>query len=328
MRTGRFVGILAVVAGVGSLVVWPEGSPGVVGCGLLLALIPLVRVWRAADGTALRAAVTWGFVALGLGLLGQVVGWNEPLATGRPLAGHLVYLEVLATLAALISVLGARNPGGGAWAILMAMLLVVFLIPWLEGAGLARGARVIDHLRLDSPWTIFYGLLVVAGVTNHLPTRYFPAAACLGIGFVLEYLALTRLDWSPTTRGRVWTIVPWLSVTAIVLADRLGERATGASDRLVAFWFWFRDHWGVVWALRVLERFNRSAELQGWPFRLAWHGLVDPETASEPAEITPEQRAAAEKTLVSLLRRFVSPERLSATIPSEPNAGAGKPTPV
>ena len=60
-------------------------------------------------------------------------------------------------------------------------------------------------------------------------------------------------------------------------------------DRL---WFWFRDHWGVVWALRTQERFNRTAELAlAGTAHLVWPGggrrnaeqvprLDDPATAA------------------------------------------------
>src|SRR5207245_6824908 len=115
----------------------------------------------------------------------EAAAWGEPTGTGRPLAGHLTYLAVLATLAALVSVLNARTPGGGAWAILMGLLVLVFLIPWLEGPGLVRDARGLGRLRLDAPWTLFYALLVLAGVTNYLPTRYGPTAAWLAAGFAL-----------------------------------------------------------------------------------------------------------------------------------------------
>ena len=73
------------------------------------------------------------------------------------------------------------------------------------------------------------------------------------------------------------------------------------------FWFWFRDHWGVVWSLRVLERFNRAAASQRWPFRLAWHGLTAEGAA--PGE-TPEVPDDAAATLAGLLRRFATPERV------------------
>ena len=169
-----------------------EHAPIAVFLGLATTLWPLERARRAARGTALGAAVIWAGLAVGLGLVSQAVAWSESPASGRPLAGHGTYLATLATLAALISVLNARTPGGGAWAILMGLLVLVFLIPWLEGPGLARNARGLGRLRLDTPWTIFYVLLVVAGVTNYLPTRYGLAAAWLAVRFAMEYVGLTR----------------------------------------------------------------------------------------------------------------------------------------
>jgi hypothetical protein len=251
--------------------------------------------------------VVWAWVAVLLGVVAQGAASVEPLGSGRPGAGHLAYLSVLATLAALISVLNARSPGGGAWAILMGLLVLVFLIPWLEGPTLVRNANRIGRLRLDAPWSLFYGLLVVAGVTNYLPTRYGPAALWLAAGFVLEYLGLSRSDWSPARRGVLWSAVPWTLAVAVWVADGRSRRPVEAPSRLGTTWLWFRDHWGVVWALRVQERFNRAAESAHWPTRLSWYGVVPAETGSGPNPAVPE---AAEVTLKGLLRRFATSARI------------------
>jgi hypothetical protein len=272
-----------------------------VGGGVLLTIEPLYRAWRGARGTAMRGAVLWAGVALGLGL----VALGEPMVTRKPTAGYWTYLSALSMLAALLSVLNARRPGGGAWAILMALLVLVFLIPWLEGPGLARPVPGHSRLRLDPPWTIFYGLLVVAGVTNYLPTRYGPAAGWLGLGFLLEYLGLTRSDWPATRREMIWLAVPWTFVFAVLVAGARSRRVVQARSGLDTAWFWFRDHWGVVWALRVRDRFNESARAQGWPIRLGWHGVV-PEAAEIPD--------GAEATFKSLLRRFAEPERIDEAL--------------
>jgi hypothetical protein len=286
----------------------PERAPALVLLGLATTAWPLVRAWRGARGTALRPAIVWGGLAVTLGLVSQAVACAEPLASGRPWAGHLCYVSVLATLAALISVLNARTPGGGAWAILMALLVLVFLIPWLEGPGQARGARGIERLRLAAPWTIFYGLIVVAGVTNFVPTRYGPASLCLAAGLVVEYLSLTRGDWAPPRKGLVWSVVPWTLAVAIWVADRRSGWLKPSPVRLDSAWFWFRDHWGVVWGLRVLERFNRSSEAQGWPVRLGWFG-VSPTPGSGGA-VPPSVPESAEVTFRTLLRRFAEPWRV------------------
>ena len=133
-RTSTIV-IGGVLLGSGILaVVVPARAP----LATLLVLILGVRTWRAAWkaswGTTLRGALVWAAVAIAMGMLAQVVALSEPLESGRPWTARVTYLMVLSILAGLISVLGARNPGGGAWAILMVLLVVVFLIPWLEGA--------------------------------------------------------------------------------------------------------------------------------------------------------------------------------------------------
>lgn len=296
--------LLVVIAGVAA-VITPRAALWFTTAALVTAIAAVVRGWRAARGTALRGAVAWAGGALVLASVGQgaATGLLDELLGAT--AGHWTYLAVLAALAALISVLNARSPGEGAWALLMALLVLVFLIPWLESAGPRGGARGTARLGLDMPWSIFYGLLVGAGLTNYLPTRYGPAALVLGLGFVLEYVGLTRTT-DAQTRLLLWTSVALSMAGSVHLADALGARRRPHATRLEALWHWFRDHWGVVWALRVQERFNRTAEKQGWPFRLSWHGLVQVGSGGEPNTAS----EAAEATLVSLLRRFADPARL------------------
>jgi hypothetical protein len=178
-------GVLLPATGL-ALVASPAYAPLAAALALATAFWPLSRAWRGARGTALRPAVIWAAAAVVLGLAAQGVGLREAAASGRPGAGHLTYLAILSMLAALISVLGARSPGGGAWAILMGLLVVVMLVPWLEAPEMLRDPEGMGRLRLVAPWSLFYGLLVVAGVTNYLPTRYGPAAAWLAAALLLE----------------------------------------------------------------------------------------------------------------------------------------------
>jgi hypothetical protein len=306
MRLG--VVLLLFVGGL-SLLAAPGHAPLAVAAGLATAFVPLSRAWRGARGTALRSAVVWGGVAIAFGIAAQAAAAIEPLPSGRPGAGHLAYVAVLATLAALITVLNARSPGSGAWALLMGLLVLVFLIPWLEAPERMRDVTGLNRLRLDAPWSLFYALLVVAGVTNYVPTRYGPAAACLAAGFLVEYLGLVRTDWTPARRGVVWSLVPWTLAVAAWVAEWRSRRRTAAGGPLESLWLWFRDHWGVVWALRTQERFNRAAEAAGWPCRLSWFGVVG--VAPDPHAAVP---MAAEATLASLLRRFAAPGRIAEQV--------------
>jgi hypothetical protein len=297
-------GVLVVLAGVALLVV-PGYAPLVIAVGLAGSIGPLVEAWKGAKNTALRGAILWAAAALAIGLGAELAWWIDSQSAGRVVAGHLTYLSTLAALAGLVSVLGARTPGAVAWALLMGVLVLVMLIPWLEEPTLLRHAGGMGRLRLDAPWSLFYALLVVAGVTNYLPTRYGPAALWLAAGFLLEYLGLARSDWPPGRRALVWAAVPWtyMAATWVAYARAVRRRASAARPGLESLWLWFRDHWGVVWALRVQERFNRAADAAGWPIRLTWFGVA----LLSPGAAPPE---AAATTLKTLIRRFASSARL------------------
>ncbi len=282
----------------------------------------LARGIRVTSGTALGPVFLWGSLALVLAIASTWLGQSESPQSGRPLAGTLIYLATLAALAALLTVLNARSPGSGAWAILMGLLVLVFLVPWLEGGGLARGTNGLGRLRLDNPWTIFYGLIVLAGVTNFLPTRHARGAIFAGLALILEYVALTHAGWSPETRSMMWRAVAWAWAVALMAAYFPAETRRTGQPALTHLWLWFRDRWGVVWGLRILERFNKSAESMGWNFRLGWDGPV----AILAGEV-PEIPDAAGKVLAGLLRRFADAETLDRVLaqgaPCEPTGQPG-----
>jgi hypothetical protein len=276
---------------------------------ILSAVHPWGKAWAAARGTALRPALVWGRLAFSCLMLATMLAVYEPLASGRSLQGRLTYIAVLAFLAAFISVFNARTPGQRVWAWLMVMLVAVFLIPWLEAPGRLRSAGGLAPLHLEAPWTLFYLVLVLAGVSNYLPTRFGVAAVGFALGFLLEFLGLTRPDWPQASRAILWCWVSWVFAASLWIARWSAYRAPSARLRLERQWFWFRDAWGVVWALRIAERFNREAGLRQWPMRLEWFGLMSTVEPSEGtlAEFPSEE---AEATLRGLLRRFVEPGRL------------------
>jgi hypothetical protein len=257
-------------------------------------------------------------LAIATAVAAQVVGCTEPAAEGRPSAGRLTYLSTLAALAGLGSVLNARSPGGRVWAGLMAILVLVFLIPWLEGPWRVRRAGGLTLLHLDAPWTFFYLFLAVVGVTNYWPTRFGAASSWLALGLFLEYLGLTRDDWSGSRRASLWSCYAWTLAAAGWAAHRAGRRSPEGRTRLERLWFWFRDLWGVVWALRILERFNRTSELKGWPMRLGWFGIEPAVGATAGASaVAPEDPPEAEAAFRGLIRRFAQSERLAEVLPTD-----------
>jgi hypothetical protein len=292
---------------------------------LLASARSLLDAWQAVRGTALRPALIWGALALALGLVAQAAALTQTVASGRPLAERFTYLCVLALLAALGSVLNARTPGGKAWAGLMALLVVVFLIPWLEDQTRLRRATSFAPLHLDAPWSIFYGLLVTVALTNYLPTRFGLASAALGVLFILEYLALSPAPWPASRRAVVWLWIGWTMALALALARWGARRAPPAHSNCERLWFWFRDNWGVVWALRVLERFNRAAEVSHWPVRLTWFGLVS--LTGETGALPPPSPEELETTFRNLMKRFAESSRLDevtnqpTSVPTDPAPG-------
>jgi hypothetical protein len=303
--------VLLLISGLLVLLV-PALAPWAVMMALCGAIPTWLSSWNGAKGTALRGALAWAGLTITLGLLAQVQATLELSETGRPWTGRITYLMVLTILASLTSVLGARNPGGRVWAILMVLLVVVFLIPWLEAGGRLRRAQGLGQVQLDSPWTLFYGLLALAGVTNFVPTRYGLAALSLGASLILELLGLTRKGWTAEARAAVWSAVAWSLAFGWWLAEWSHRRPSLGRNSVERLWLWFRDHWGVVWALRIQERFNRSAEVSRWPSRLTWFGLVPASPATGAA--TEEPPEPAEATLRGLIHRFVAAERVDALL--------------
>ena len=295
---------ITLVAGGVSLLFWPGRAPAWVLFALLTTSRPLLQARRWARGTALGSVVAWTAIAVVLGALAQWRAIGVPTSTGRPAAGAWAYLSALATLAALISAFNARRPGGGAWAILMGMLVLVFCIPWLEGSGLAHRGAGWGPPRLDAPWSGFYALLIVAGATNYLPPRYGPSAAAVACSLAVAGFA----RGTPAVESTMAAAAPWALALAIWLAEARSRAPTRGVTGLDRLWRWFRDHWGVVWALRVQERFNRAAEGGGWPVRLGWFGPERPGESTSSA-IPPETPLA---TLSLLLRRFADADRIVA----------------
>jgi hypothetical protein len=286
----------------------PARAPLVLIVLLIASARPLLEAWRAVRGTALRPALVWAVLALALAVVAQAFALAEPLALGRPLAERFTYLSVLALLAALGSVLNARTPGGKAWACLMVVMVVVFLIPWLEDQTRLRRASALAQLHLDAPWSIFYGLLVVVAVTNYLPTRYGLAAVALSALFILEFLALSPLGFTPGRRALIGSWVAWTLALSLWIARSNAARIPPASSSCEKIWFWFRDNWGVVWALRVLERFNRAAEVSQWPVRLTWFGLMP--LAGQNSTAPAPSPDLTEATFRNLMKRFAESWRL------------------
>lgn len=259
----------------------------------------LFRRYRPLRGSTLTAPLGWGvfsLLVLGLGELFLGVGGQ----TVAP-ASHVRYLTAVSTMCPLMAVLGAKRPQDRGWQFVVVTLAAVLAFPCL----VALSFRSDTPLRLDAIWQWCLAILLGMGLLNNLPTRYGPSALLAVAGQVLL----------------LWGQLPLLDDVLPGLASHTGGRLAGIGmlTAAAAAWSWewprpqrpaagidrlwldFRDGFGAVWALRVLGRFNASAEMYGWQVELQWRGLSgDPPSA--------EVEAAMRKALSGLLRRFVPPE--------------------
>jgi hypothetical protein len=223
------------------------------------------------------------------------------------------------TFCPTIAILGAKRPQDSAWQLIVLALAVVLALPAVEAW--LRTTVLEVHVVRGS----FLAILILVGLFNHLPTRFAAAAAAYAAAqaaFLWPYLPLlpaVNAEWL----GLVG--LGLLLVSAILLRARARSAAPiDTKDRpltdLAHVWSEFRDWFGAVWSLRVMERMNASSQMYRWPITLEWDGFVwrlSDESPTAHCELSARECEAIEQALRTLLRRFVSAEwievRLSAT---------------
>jgi hypothetical protein len=252
------------------------------GIAAILSLAyPLIRCWRRQRRASLRHAVLW-FAAAWLGWFTAflIPSFELPPAPWR-------YLALCLTACALVAVLGARQPGMGAWNFVVAGLLAILSLPLVEQPWSS------PQCHLDEPRTLFLAGILAVGILNYLPTRWVLVSAAGGLWAGTE---LWRLVQAPEAGP---SIVMAILFAALVWSacDRKPE-AAGEFD---ALWLAFRDSYGLVWGLRVEEQFNHAAQHAGLPVRLKWNGVVTVANAA----IDEHVRQEALRTLEAVLKRFV-----------------------
>jgi hypothetical protein len=255
---------------------------------LLSAAYPLGRAWQATRGTTLLHAGNW--------LLGAWAVWAAALlaavAVRGTAAGSLDYMALCLTGCAAVAVLGARRPGVGAWNFVVLGLLAIDLLPVAEGWG---------RPRLDWPRVVFLGGTLAIGVLNYLPTRIAAGVICVAIGLAVELAVLASPAGDTGGLTRLATVTrcllavgPWAALVQV----RVSHPGWSEFDRL---WLGFRDRFGLVWAQRTREQFNRAAAHAGWPVLLRWGGL---RLLAGTAPLDPEVQVEIVATLRNLLKRF------------------------
>jgi len=265
----------------------------------------LFRIRKRTEGTTLVAP--WCWKAASLLLLCATLRW---IGSEAPAAwhSHVLFAAAATTFWPLMAILGAKRPQDRGWQLIVVSLWFVQLVP--VGQSLLQSSDAA--LELAPAWSAFLLGLIGLGLLNSLPTRRWPAALIATGGQILLFavaLGWGNADAVPTNQALSVAGLALLVVALVIDAWRPPRRRPAQPiDRV---WLDFRDSFGLLWSLRVAERFNSAARQLRWGVRLRWSGLdVDPQ---QPAvEVAPETSAAMRQNLDTLLRRFVSPEWLES----------------
>jgi hypothetical protein len=276
---------------------------------LALAGLWLLR-WPRIRGTTLVAPWIWASVSL-CTLTAVELALSLAGEAGPTWAPAARYAAAMSTFTPIMALLGAKRPQDRGWQWIVLTLWIILCQPageWLLFGGVAE----IHPARF---W--FQMILVVVGATNGLGTKNWLASALYCGGQVLLLLpfhsvepplaANTAAFW-----GLAGIFLSAVSVTATGVSQR---ELRGSLDRV---WVDFRDEFGVVWALRILERVNASATMYDWPLHLTWQGFRERESASN------EIPSLVEESFRTLLRRFVSAEWIDERLALENPAASDR----
>lgn len=254
--------------------------------GLIAAgLLPLLLAWRSHRATSLAHALVWAILAWLAWGLAFLVGPGEATAVDPWL-----YCALCLTGCAGVAVLGARRPQVFAWNFVVLGLFAVMMLPIVET--LVIGTHSAGPLRI-----FFMTATIAVGILNYLLTRLAPAALVLAGACAAETVLLFAPAWlpgeaAPMIAAGLLATVPWIGWSCL----RAQGPNLGATDRL---WLDFRDSWGLFWAQRVREQFNRAAANAGCPMTLTWSGVRGPGSVDEQK---------AREILRAILQRFVVPD--------------------
>jgi hypothetical protein len=273
---------------------------------------------RRLRGTTMIAPWAWAVIAtVGVTVVEVLAGVGSTDA-GRVEPAR--FAAACLTFCPSVAVLGAKRPQDSAWQLIVLALWIVLALPAVEAW--LRGTAIEVHVVRGA----FLAILIFVGWFNHLPTRFAAAAttyAAAQIALFWPYLPLLPNVDSPWL-GLIGLGLILLSALLLRVSAIVFHQAAAPLAELSNAWRDFRDWYGAVWSLRVIERMNASSRMYDWPVILEWDGFAWRRSdGAQPAsrELTASHREGIEQALRSLLRRFVSAEWIEARLSSAPNQG-------
>jgi hypothetical protein len=305
----------------------------VIAASFAVATVVLVHALRRAIGTTLFAPLVWCSLSWATVAITVVLLCQTPRSVPSIRCDGLLLLAASTTLCPIISLLGAKRPQDRAWQFIVASFWFIAVWP------VVQGSLLYAHEPIDIPnfWRWLYGAALLVEVINYWPTLFCSAVLIAACGQLL----LFRIFWAglqgPLSPGDVLPGV-FLATIAAVWASLLRRwrnvrRAARNSgwDRL---WLDFRDDYGLVWGVRVMERINALAASVGASVALDWKGFYFSESPSDQRDAPNWRRLAPavgelaklEPGIRSVLRRFVSDDWISTRLGVSPPDKPGNPT--
>jgi hypothetical protein len=284
----------------------PAVAAAAAGLLALAGLALLRRYRRDLDGTTLVAVWCWSAVSTAFVAAAEIVIAVAGAQGAPPWVVPLRLAAAAGTFCPAIALLGAKRPQDRGWQFIVAALWGILSLPsmhWL----LFGGPREMHPAQLG-----FVALLIGVAALNGIATRYWPTSLLYAGGqaaLVAPFFPLTDA-WLPRSIGPLVGLA--LIVAAYALRALHVPRARSAPTALDRAWLDFRDQFGAVWGLRIMERINAAAAMYGWGISLGWQGFVARDNQTDVAAIPP----AVEDSLRTLLRRFVSPEWIDRRLTS------------
>ena len=289
----------------------PALTPLLMTLALTLLIVPLVRASAAVRGTTLVGAVGWSWAAWGVWLSTWVADGVFHSDSAFVELGW--YTAALLTVCPALSILGAKRPGARVWTLFVVLpFLLVFTWPLL--ADWVRDST-LRSFQVELPMCLGYVLVLVMGFGNYVGTRWtLPAILIAGAAGTLMWTFDGHTAQSESDREMAARMIATgllcLSGGVVWLSNR---RPNLSQPGLDEFWDRYRNAFGIVWAIRFMERVNATAEKEQWFARweldrIAWQGATEDER-----QRTLERM---EHTVRWLGRRFVDPEWLDEMMPN------------
>lgn len=271
----------------------------------LAGFVILLGRSRRFNGTTLVAPYRWTLFSLFV--LAVSDAWLILSDASQTTFFAIRYLGATTSFCPLMAVLGAKRPQNVGWQLIVGTLWIVMILPVVETMLLWSGGTLdIGAMR---SWMLV--VLMGVGLSNYALTKFGMAVAIatLGQGVMLApHLPLVRSASYPS-----YTMGFACIVFALGFAWYQSRRVRVGVRGWSRVWCDFRDAFGLVWGLRVMERVNSAARLSGWKTELTWHGFA----GENDVELGSDDHLEISRAMRTTLRRFVSSEWIDERLGSK-----------